>query len=126
MKHNLIGIEISPKGAEERRVKTTGPGKRKSGKTLSVKVTDRSRRRVWSLKRSKGADGDLIVCAQNRTMYLHVSQLHLSNDVNPLRFGDDNLAFGTGDASVRAGHGPALEDSSISVMGDPGNKVRAR
>ena len=76
----------------------------------------------WSLKRSKAADETYRLCP-NRTMYLHVSQLHLSNDVNPLRSGDDNLDLALETPLFVRGTA-TLEDSSISVMGDPGNKAR--
>lgn len=121
MKHRVIGIEISPESAEERSVKPTGPGKRMSGQPIPVKVTAEAEG-VLVIETREGAEETYRLCP-NRTMYLHVSQLHLSNDVNPFHFGDDDPGLAL-ETSLFVRGTATLEDSSISVMGDPGNKAR--
>ena len=121
MNHKVIGIEINPEGAQERSVKPTEPGKRKNGQTIPVKVTAEADG-VLVIETLEGADETYRLCP-NRTMYLHVSQLHLSSEVNPFHFGDDDRDMAQ-EKSLSVRGTATLEDSSISVMGDPGNKAR--
>ena len=121
MNHRVVGIEISPEGAKERSLKATEPGTRQNGQTISVKVTAEAEG-VLVIETREGAEEIYLPCP-NRTMYLHVDELHMSSDVNPFHFGDDNRGLAM-EKSLSVRGTATLEDSSISVMGDPGNEVR--
>jgi len=124
VKHNVIGIEISPEateGTKEPSGQTTEPGTRKNGQTISVKVTAEADG-VLVIETLEGADETYRLCP-NRTMYLHVNQLRLSSEVNPFHFGDDDRDMAR-EKSLSVRGTATLENGSISVMGDPGNKAR--
>ena len=121
MKHRVIGIDITPEGAKERAVKSPWWGRRTRGQIITVKVTAEAEGALV-IETLEGAEEIYRLCP-NRTMYLHVVDLHLSSDVNPSGFGDENLGLAQ-ETSLFVRGTATLEDSSISVMGDPDNKAR--
>ena len=58
----------------------------------------------------------------NRTMYLHVRHLQVFNEARRFRFGDKELGLAPATSLYVRGRA-ALEGGSISVIGDPDNKV---
>lgn len=58
----------------------------------------------------------------NRTMYLHVRHLQVFNEARRFRFGDKELGLAPATSLYVRGRA-ALEGGSISVVGDPDNKV---
>ena len=121
MKHKVVGIEIVPAGAEKRTAMPIEPGALMGGQAIPVKVTSEADGELV-IETREGAEEIYRLCP-NRTMYLHVGQLHLSSDVNPLHFGEESLGL-TGETSLSVRGTATLGDSSISVMGDLGSKVR--
>ena len=73
-----------------------------SGQKISVKVIAEAEGKLV-IETREGAEETYYLCP-NRTMSLHVGQLHLSNEVTSFHFGEDNLRVATGDAPVRARH----------------------
>ena len=121
MNHRVVGIEISPESAEERSIKAAEPATRMIGQPIPVKVTVEAEGKLV-IETREGAEETYLLCP-NRTMYLRVSQLRPSNDMDLPHFGDDNLGLAL-ETSLFVRGTATLEDSSISVMGDPGNKAR--
>ena len=121
MKHTLIGFEITPEGAKKRAAKPTETGTRMSGQSMTVNVTAEAEGELV-IETREGAEEIYRLCP-NRIMYLHVAQLHLSSDVKSFRVGNENLGL-PGETSLSVRGTATLEDSSISVMGDVGSKVR--
>lgn len=121
MNHRVIGIEIRPEGAKERTDKPPELGKRMNGYTISVKVAAKAEGELV-IETRDGAQETYRLCP-NRAMYLHVGELHLSNDMNPFHFGDGNLRLAPETPLFVRGTA-TLEGGSISVMGDPGNEAR--
>jgi len=121
MNHRVVGIEIMPHGAAERTVEPIEQAKRKSGQTISAKVTAGARGELV-IETRDGAEEAYCLCP-NRSMCLHAAHLHLSSDVNPFQFGDDNLGL-TSETPLFVRGTATLDEGSIAVIGDPGHEAR--
>ena len=121
MKHTLIGIEITPERTKKRAAKPPKTGTRMSGQTISVKVTSEAEGEL--VIETRESSEEIYRLCPHRTMDLHVGQLHLSSDVNPLHFSDENLGV-AGETALFVRGTATLEDGSISVIGDVGSKAR--
>lgn len=91
-----------------------------NGHTISVKATAEAEGKSV-IESREGGEETYRLCP-NRTMYLHVGELHLSSDMSPPHFGDDNVGFAPETPLFVRGTA-TLEEGSISVMDDPGNEA---
>ena len=113
--------EITPGRANKRTAKPAEPGTRRSEQAIPVKVTAEADGEL-AIETREGAEEIYRLCP-NRTMYLRFGEPHLSSDVNQLHFSEENLVLAR-EMSLFVRGTATLEDSSISVIGDPDNKTR--
>ena len=89
--------------------------------TRSVKVTAEAEGELV-IETREGAEEIYYLCP-NRTMHLHVGGMHLCRDVNPFPFSEDNPGL-TRQISLFVRGTATLQDSSISVIGNPRSEAR--